>query len=519
MKRRTFIKRSSAASVPVLLGGVKVSALDNPFFEVLNTDSDRILVLIELTGGNDGLNMLIPKDQYANLAQVRSNVLVPENSILDMTDTIGLHPVMQELKNVHDDGKLAVIQGVAYPNQNRSHFRSIDIWTSGSDADQILTTGWLGRFFNLTHADYPNGYPNGDYPDPFAITVGSQVSPTCEGVGGNFSTALADPENLTALATPINGDLPDSCHGDQIQFLVDTIVQTNAYNDSIQSANDNGANLSNKYDNNNTLANKLKVVARLIAGGLKTKVYVVSIGGFDTHAIQVDETDTTLGIHADLLRELSEAICAFQDDLKLLGVEQRVLGMTYSEFGRRIRSNNSFGTDHGTAAPMMLFGACVHPVVIGDNPEISPDAGVQDGVPMQYDFRSVYGTVLMDWFGVEEQIVKDLLFDDFQHLPILSTCDNITPTDEILKTGALVLGIFPNPFTDHTTIEFTVKSGWVKISVFDAIGSEVKVLTSQQFTAGTHQIQMESHNLAAGHYSCRIQTDYGQKTKRLVKVR
>ncbi len=519
MKRRQFIKRSSAATVPVLLGGMNVSALNNPMFNALNTDTDRVLVLIQMDGGNDGLNMILPKDQYSNLVQARENVLVPENSILDLTDTLGFHPVMGDLKNVFDDGKLNIIQGVAYPNQNRSHFRSTDIWTTGSPADENWTTGWLGRYFNIANPDYPTGYPNADNPDPFAITIGSQVSNTCEGSGGNFSMALIDPENLSALAAPINGTIPpDSCYGDSIQFLVDSIVQTNAYNDVIQAANDNGTNLSTKYDNNNNLAQKLKVVSRLIAGGLQTKVYVVSIGGFDTHASQVTGNDTTQGEHAELLAEMSQAICAFQDDLKELGLEERVIGMTFSEFGRRIRSNDSLGTDHGTAAPMMLFGTCVNSVVIGDNPTISPDVDVQEGVPMQFDFRSVYGSVLMDWFGVEEQTVKDLLYEDFQHLPILNNCDSVDAKD-ILKEGELEFNAYPNPFDQTTTIEFTVKSGWVKISLFDVIGSELKVLTNQKFTAGKHQILMEGHDLAAGSYYYRIQTDYGQKTKRLVKVK
>ena len=276
--------------------------------------------------------------------------------------------------------------------------------------------------------------------------------------------------------------------------------------------------MSSKYGDNNNLAQKLKLVAKLISGGLQTKVYIVNIGGFDTHANQVVDGDTSIGAHSILLEEMSDAICAFQDDLQQLGLEQRVVGMTFSEFGRRIRSNDSLGTDHGSAAPMMLFGSCVNPVILGDNPEISPDAGVQDGVPMQFDFRSVYGSILMDWFEVEEQTVKDLLYEDFQHLPILTTCESNSAYD-ILKEGELELNAFPNPFNGNTTIEFKVKSGWVKISLFDVIGSELKVITNRKFPEGTHQITMEGNDIPAGNYFYRIQTDYGQKTKRLVKVR
>ena len=515
MKRRQFLKRSTVASVPLMLGGTQVSALNNPFFNLLRNGDDKILVIIQLNGGNDGLAMLTPKDQYDNLMSVRSNVMVPENSLLDFTDTNGLHPSMGGLKEIHDDGKLNIIQSVGYPNQNRSHFRSTDIWTSGSPADEFWTTGWLGRYFDTLHPGYPNGYPNSNFPDPLAITIGSSVSTTCEGIGGNFSTALVDPENLSALAVPISGNLPDTCYGDQIQFLADSITQTNAYNDTNQAANDSGNNLSPKYDDGNRLAQKLKIVAKLISGGLQTKVYVVGIGGFDTHADQVVDGNPMQGEHANLLLELSDAICAFQDDLNKLGLEERVVGMTFSEFGRRIRSNNSLGTDHGTAAPVMVFGSCVNPIVIGDNPEISPNVTIQEGVPMQYDFRSVYGTILMDWFNVEEQTVKDLLYDDFTHLPILSSCES-TSTEDL--NPDLDVSVYPNPFDSNSNIEFTTTGGWIKISIFDVIGNELKVLTERSFNEGKHTILMEGHGLPAGSYYVRMQTEEGQKTKRVVKI-
>ncbi|HHH49443.1 MAG TPA: hypothetical protein ENK52_00515, partial [Saprospiraceae bacterium] len=311
MKRRQFIKRSSAATVPVLLGGVQVSAINHSFFNILNSESDRVLVLIQLDGGNDGLNMLIPKDQYSNLMKARPNIIIPENSILDLTDTLGLHPVMQDLKTVFDDGKLNIIQSVSYPNQNRSHFRSTDIWNTASSATENLTTGWLGRYLETLYPDYPTAYPNAAFPDPFAITIGTAVSPTCEGTTANYSTALVNPDNISALAVPINGDLPDSCFGEQIDFLAQSIIQTNAYNDSIQTANNKGNNISTKYADDNELANKLKIVAKLIAGGLQTKIYIVRLGGFDNHAEQVEANDTSTGKHAELLNELSTAICAF----------------------------------------------------------------------------------------------------------------------------------------------------------------------------------------------------------------
>ncbi len=504
------------ATVPVMLGKVNVSAINNPFFNLFDKGDDRVLVLIQMGGGNDGLNMILPKDQYENLNSVRSNILLPENKILDLTDKTGIHPAMEGLKNVYEEGKLNIIQSVGYPDANRSHFRSTDIWQTASDSADVLSTGWLGRYFNLLHPDYPNGYPNEDYPDPFAITIGSSVNETCEGTGGNFSTALVDPSNLSALATPINRTLPDSCFGDKMEFLVNSIIQTNSYNEVIEKANEKGTNLSSKYNDNSNLANKLKVVAKLIAGGLKTKVYVVDIGGWDTHGDQVSEGDYRNGRHPLLLTELSDAITAFQDDLKQLGIEDKVLGMTYSEFGRQIKSNDSQGTDHGTAAPLMVFGTCVNSAIIGDNPEISPDTQQGEGVPMQFDFRSVYGSILVDWLGVAEQSVRDLLFTDFQHLPILNNCATTTAL-ELLDTQQFGLKAFPNPFVNQTKIEFTVKSGWARISLFDVLGHEIKVLSNRRFKEGTHSLILEGHKLPAGNYYCHIKTDYGQEVKQLIK--
>ena len=516
MKRRTFIKRSSAATVPVMLGGVKVSALNNPFFNLLDGD-DRVLVLIQLDGGNDGLNMLVPKDQYANLQATRPNVVVPESSILDLTDTLGFHPVMGDLKNVFDQGKLNIVQNVGYPNQNRSHFRSMDIWQTASEENQFLSTGWLGRYFNLIAPDYPTGYPNAENPDPFALTIGSAVNETCEGTNGSFSLALVDPENITALNTPISNTIPGSCYGDKLDFLSTTIIQSNAYGSVIESANESGNNLSTKYSDTNTLAEKLKLVARLISGGLQTKVYIVSLGGFDTHSDQVVDGNNEIGEHATLLATLSEAICAFQNDLELLGLEQRVVGMTYSEFGRRISSNASLGTDHGNAAPMMLFGTCVNSTIIGDNPIIPEAVNPQEGVPMQYDFRSVYGSVLIDWFGLDTQTVKELLYEDFQHIPVLENCQT-TSTNPVLLEEEMSLKAYPNPFGNFVNLEFMVPAGPVKISLFDVLGHEIKVISNQRYSSGTHQMKVETHQLTPGTYFYHIQTEAGRKVERVVKL-
>lgn len=517
MKRRSFIKTSTILSAPLLIGGIPVApVVKNAFSSFLNSSSDRVLVLIQLNGGNDGLNCVIPLDQYENLVAVRPQIIIPENNIINITDNIGFHPSMSSLADIYQEGNLSLIQGVGYPNQNRSHFRSTDIWNTASSADTYLDTGWVGRYLDHFNPNYPENFPNDECPDPFALTIGSSVSETCQGTGGNFSLALVDPENLSQLSTPNNSDLNEGCYADKLDFLTKTIEQTNAYGDVIQTANDLGTNISALYNENDGLAQKLKLVAKLIKGGLQTKIYVVSLGGFDTHANQVEEGDTVSGSHADLLRELSEAIYAFQDDLKSLEIFDRVAGMTYSEFGRRIRSNFSNGTDHGTAAPLLLFGSCVLPNILGDNAEISQDVDEQEGVAMQYDFRSVYGSVLADWFEVEENIIKDILLGDFQKLDLFANCATVSTAENAYES--IDMNVYPNPTNTRVTIEFESKGEHIKISIFDTLGHEVKVLTNQKITSGSHALDFEVSDLTNGAYFVRIQTQNGQKTKRIVKM-
>ena len=429
MKRRNFLHTAGAAlSVPLFLKGMNINAMpQSPLFGALNPNSDRVLVLIQLNGGNDGLNTFIPLDQYGNLANARPNVILPENSLLAVTDTLAFHPVMTDMKTLFEEGKMGIVQSVGYPNQNRSHFRSTDIWTTASPANEFWNSGWLGRYLDTDYPAYPEGYPNEMQPDPIAVTIGNTISETCQGAAANFSLTLKDPFALSPLAENTGGEVLDTPYGEELAFLRTTIAQTNAYSEVVVAAAEAGSNLAT-YPEDNSLAQALKNVALMISGGLQTKIYVVNIGGFDTHANQVVPGDTTTGEHAELLSLLSEAVGSFQKDLELLGLEERVIGMTFSEFGRRIKSNDSNGTDHGTAAPLLLFGTCVNSDVLGENPQIAEEVENSEGVPMQFDFRNVYGTVLMDWMEVEEDLVRDIIFPEFQHLPILEPCNTPTST-------------------------------------------------------------------------------------------
>jgi uncharacterized protein (DUF1501 family) len=518
MKRRSFLQSASSASLPVLLNGFGVSTIaKSNLFNFIDPDSDRVLVLIQCNGGYDGLAMLHPLDQYSKLSDVRSNILIPENQTIKIKDDLGLHPSMEGLANLYKEEKAHFIQAVGYPNQNRSHFRSKDIWTSGSAADEYITTGWLGRYLDQEFPGFPEGYPNETHTDPFAITIGSAVSTTCQGIASNFSMAINDPFNLVPLTVSAGGEVPNNYYGEQLAFLRDAILKSNEYSEVITTAAEKGTNTI-EYANSR-LAGQLKNVALLIAGGLKTKIFVVNIGGFDTHANQTGGGDPTEGQMSSLLLELTDALVTFQTDLENLGLEERVITMNFTEFGRRIQSNGSFGTDHGSAAPLIVVGSCVNPSVLGTNVQLPDEIGRQAAVPMQYDFRSVYGSILMDWFDVPEDQVKSLLYDEFRYLPIIQKCNNISTSTDDQVLEHFDLKVFPNPTSGNSTINFKVgTSSWIKISLFDTIGSELEVVINKTVQPGHHQIPLDLSQLPTGHYYVRFISDAAQKTKLVTRI-
>jgi hypothetical protein len=272
----------------------------------------------------------------------------------------------------------------------------------------------------------------------------------------------------------------------------------------------------------NNLAEQLKIVAQLIKGGLKTRVYVVSIGGFDTHSAQVVDTDHTQGTHATLMKNLSNAIASFQADLEARRVQDRVLGMTFSEFGRRIKSNASLGTDHGAAAPMFVFGTRLFGGILGNSPTISATTAANANLPMQYDFRSVYASILKDWFCVPDSTIDSaILLRNFQRLRIVNSPSCITPThEENQKAGISLVEAYPNPFDWATTIEFETVGGHTMVQIFNALGELIAVPVDADYVgAGKHKVRFEAPFLPSGVYYVRLQNGGLQQVKPLMKVR
>jgi uncharacterized protein (DUF1501 family) len=520
MKRRSFFKASAAAGtvLPLTLNGMGVKAFeDSPLLRSLGRRSadGKVLVIINLSGGNDGLNTLIPIDQYSNLSKARNNILIPQDKVLPFWDkpSAGLHPKLSGLRDLYNNGMLSAVQAVGYPNPNYSHFRATDIWMSGSDSNESWTTGWMGRYLDGQYTGYPKGYPTTNMPDPLAIQIGQMVSLTFMGPEVNMGMAITDPTTFYNLANGTTDPTPSTPAGNELAFLRLMAQQTNQYATVIKNAAAKGTNKSSKYPTGGgrqPLSDQLKIVAKLISGGLKTPVYMVSIGGFDTHSEQVDSTDHSIGAHATLMQQLGDAIAAFQDDIKLLGLEDRVVGMTFSEFGRRVMSNASNGTDHGAAAPLFVFGKAVQNGVIGANPTIPSTVTVNDNLPMQFDFRQVYASVLTDWFELPAAEVKAAMGGkEFNTLPIFKA-NKASIEDYVDLVSRIALNqIYPNPATQSTQISYFTESGHLKLSVFDATGQLIKVIKDEWHGHGTYVVDFEVDGLRPGNYY--VQLSQGEK--------
>jgi uncharacterized protein (DUF1501 family) len=510
------------AVMPALLNPFSVKAygtagLLQPMLSAI--PNDHVLVLIFLNGGNDGLNTVVPLDQYSKLATARSNVLLPEASLHKIIDKqIGLHPSLARFKTLYDEQKLQIIQSVGYPQPNFSHFRSTDIWASASDADKFVTSGWIGRFLEKNFPGYPGGYPTPDEPDPFALQIGSNMPLLFQGDTAQMAFNLSSPDIFSVNWEETQDPAPPTPAGDELTYIRSIGGQIKSYAQQILQAYVLGNNAYSGYPTPgaNYLADLLKVVARLIKGGLRTRVYMVSLFGFDTHAEQVEAGNTTNGFHANLLRVLDDAVFSFQRDVEQLGEADRVMGMTFSEFGRRVISNASTGTDHGAAAPLFMFGTKVQGGVLGTNPDLPVNATENDNLPMQYDFRSVYTSVLSQWFCMDQSVTNDIMLQGFQELPVIqdvckpTSIQNLDPAKGLLKVS-----LYPNPMVDHAWVDVLLPGGHTRVELFDPLGRVIQQLDLGLQQPGSYRYSIENRAYRPGNYYVRVQCGPWQQVELL----
>lgn len=350
-------------------------------------EKDRsILVLVQLAGGNDGLNTVVPFAD-ANYRRLRPTLALGKEELIKLNDSAALHRSCAPLHALLGEGKLGIVQNVGYPNPNRSHFRSTEIWETASESEQFLATGWLGRFFDHSCGGLPKGTPCGvnisnDVPQTF---LSAQAHPTFS-LAPNVRAGRAGRENVALLehllqSTPAGNADHDANAGYLRHTMMDALVTEKRFQKVLSSYR------SPEYPEN-LFAQSLRNTAALIASGNGTRVYYVSLGGFDTHVNQPNQ-------HANLLKTLSEGLAAFQRDLESKQLDGQVLTMTFSEFGRRPSENESRGTDHGTAAPLFVMGSRVKAGLHGKAPDLA--VGRNQDLAYSTDFRAVYSTVLDQW--------------------------------------------------------------------------------------------------------------------------
>jgi uncharacterized protein (DUF1501 family) len=524
MNRRDFLKAGSLGTAAMALNGVPLKALadvDGTMRKIRGA-SDRIFVFVVLSGGNDGLNTVIPLDKYSELSAARSNVMIPSNQVLNLNGVanVGLHPSMTGLRDMYNSGLVNITQSVGYPNFNYSHFRATDIFNTASDANSFLDTGWVGRYLETRFPGAPNAYPNADFLDPLAVQIGNSINNALTSSTGIIGYALSDLNNFYNIINTTGDPAPNTLAGHELTFIRYISLQTQSYTQTIQQADSLGSNPSPKWtgitgNNTNKLADQLKIVSKLINGGLGTPIYFVEIGGFDTHSAQVSQVDHSIGDHADLLKNVSDAIAAFYDDLKLAGNDQKVAGCTITEFGRRIKSNNSVGTDHGSSSPLISFGRNVISGINGVNPTLPTAATVSDQLPMQHDFRSVYASILQDWFGVTPTTAQTILGGTFNTLPIFKA----NPTDVEQQVEApKQASIYPNPMRNSGSLEFVANGGPTQIKLYSDMGKLIGIVYENELPAGARSIAIERNGLPAGQYFYVIESGSHTQTVKAVFI-
>ncbi len=416
MTRREFVKKgltivAVGMTAPSFLTRTAL-ALNNPWDLAQaqsrpGTPDENILVVVQMGGGNDGLNTLVPFTEDAYY-RARPTLAVPQKDVLRVTDTLGLHPNLGKVKGLYDKGAMAVIQGVGYPNPSRSHFKSMEIWHTADPEGRVVRYGWIGRYFD-------SKCPVCEQPT-VGVNVGPSMPLAMKAESGNGVT-LETPETFQWMPS-MNGigekeemdlfrllNAPATNEPGTIDFLRHTAMNAVISSERVREA-------VGKYKGgieypNNRLGYGLKLIAQMIAGNLSTKVYYANMTGFDTHAAQ-------RGVHEALLRELAEGVEAFYRDLEAQGNADRVLVLAFSEFGRRVAENGSAGTDHGMAAPMFVFGKRIKGGLYGQHPSLTDL--VEGDLKHAIDFRSVYATVLDKWLGADP---AKILGAPFERVPFI----------------------------------------------------------------------------------------------------
>ncbi|QCX01437.1 DUF1501 domain-containing protein [Aggregatimonas sangjinii] len=528
--RRSFMQALGiAGSGSMLLGGNMLTAsAPSPLSAAISAaNTDNILILIRLSGGNDGLSTVIPINQYDLYANARPNIYIPESKVLKLTDEFGVPTYMGSLEQMWGDGQFKAVHGVGYEGQSLSHFTGTDIFsntdlnTTGFDGED---TGWMGRHFENIYPDYLFNPP----PAPAAVQIGNFGSLVFQGEETNYAFVASNIDQLeeiaeTGLQYNLDPALFDDCmYGDQLQFLRGVANVTYEYSGTIADAYARGQNQVEYQDNG--IARQLALLARLIKGNLGTKVYMITLGGFDTHGNQPLA-------HERLMTYLSVAVDNFYDDLAFTEQDDKVLSMTFSEFGRRIFENGSNGTDHGKAAPTLFFGAGLNgSAFVGDHPTLANPDG-RGNLEYTMDFRHLYATVMAEWLCIPIPLVEQHILGGYTYNPInlgfncsgvdfpdiVYSDGEVTPPDQPdsgdpttpnpeLADAVIHRPFYPSDENPHIYLEMPF-SAHVDIQLYNIMGQKVGTIFNEMVMEGTREINIRDgvrQNLATGKYIYRI---------------
>ncbi len=521
--RRSFLQALGFSSLgSMALGSSSVSYAGNSLLSsaISATENDNILLIVRLFGGNDGLNTIVPLNQYDLYANYRPTLRHEESNLWTLNDDYAMPNFMNGLESMWGDGAMKVVNSVGYDSQSQSHFKGTEIWSAAKD-DNSTNSGWLGRYFQHKYPEYIENPPE----IPSAVQIGSRKNITFDGDDAKYSFSVSGVNGLqtilnTGLLYQMEG-LPDCSKGNKLQFLrgmfnstyshADTIYQ--AYNASSDYTGGVGYNLSDAEDD---FAATLSVVSRLIKGNLGTKVYTLTINGFDTHSTQANT-------HQALLTYLADAINYFYEDLRQAGYADKVMTMVVSEFGRRVRENGSLGTDHGIAGPIMFFGDALDGNgFIGEHSSLDEDKLMRNrDLQWHTDFKQVYATVLKDWLGVDETIVDTVVLDkSYEALPIFE--------EKTLSNESFINKVSPFSTTtyydaDHNTyIKINNRlTQHVVIQLYDLGGRQLGEVVNTVLPAGMHQFDIKRKlniDLSRGYYIYKVISNSYQTSKKLMIV-
>lgn len=545
--RRSFLQTLGLTGLSsMVLANSKIAFATNTQLTnaIDNADNENVLLIIKLFGGNDGLNMIVPVNQYDEYANNRPTIKIPENGLISLSDAYAMPNFMEGLEPMWKEGQMKIVHSVGYEDQSRSHFKGSDLWASAEIESNTQETGWLGRYYDNTLEDYIFTPPD----SPVAIEIGSTRNITFDGEETKYSYSVANIDSLKTVAETGKiysaDNIPGCEYGDNVSFLRNTYNSSYIYAGKIHDAYSASTDYTGGVGgypastaNFGKLGESLNLIARLIKGNLGTKVYMVTLSGFDTHSTQYDT-------HQGLLTNLSDCVAYFHEDLTNAGWGDKILTMAQSEFGRRVAENGSRGTDHGAAGPVMLFGESLNGSgFVGEHSDLGDL--LRNNLRHHTDFRQVYASVLKNWMCVDATLVDTLVLgSEFQNLELGFQCegstgvtdtDTETETETGTETAIDIDEVIVNtPVDEVDTKPFKVYTSYqnddsiihidsnitqhITVTLYDLSGRQISVLDNSLMFEGQKSISInqKSPGLSGGIYLFRVYTNSRVVTKKIL---